>query len=251
MGFKNPGPMVLNRHNGLYLPPPTAALSLIQTNLISEFRFDEGSGQVLTDYKGGYNGQLGSTSGSDTNDPTWTASGLDFVTNDSVLVTTSAANDGTGGFTAFVVFRWDTTTGARYLFDRRTTGGSGRDMQFWIDSSGVLSAFGAGVLPSTSSGAITAGTYYLAIVRFIPSTALQIWLGNGSTLTKVAEVTSSVNAARVKGDLATFGGTTIGGNYLDGEMNYLATYDTNLSDANMQANYVTLQAIMTARGKTI
>lgn len=39
---------------------------------------DEGSGQAIADANGALNGQLGSTSGSDTNDPTWVDEGLDF-----------------------------------------------------------------------------------------------------------------------------------------------------------------------------
>jgi hypothetical protein len=44
--------------------------SIVQDGLVVEWRFDEGAGQVLTDYKGGHHGQLGSTPGSDANDPT-------------------------------------------------------------------------------------------------------------------------------------------------------------------------------------
>ena len=37
---------------------------------MAEYRFDDGSGQVLTDYSGNAkHGELGTTSGSDTNDP--------------------------------------------------------------------------------------------------------------------------------------------------------------------------------------
>lgn len=47
---------------------------------------DEGSGQVVGEYFDGLlNGQLGSTSGSDTNDPSWVDEGLEFATNDYVL----------------------------------------------------------------------------------------------------------------------------------------------------------------------
>ncbi|MBI5360468.1 MAG: DUF2341 domain-containing protein, partial [Planctomycetes bacterium] len=44
--------------------------------LAGSWHFSEGSGQVLNDMAGnGNNGQLGSTSGADANDPSWTASG--------------------------------------------------------------------------------------------------------------------------------------------------------------------------------
>ncbi len=40
--------------------------------------FDEGSGEAVADANGALNGQLGSTSSSDTSDPTWVSEGLDF-----------------------------------------------------------------------------------------------------------------------------------------------------------------------------
>ncbi|MCD4698921.1 MAG: DNRLRE domain-containing protein, partial [Bacteroidales bacterium] len=48
---------------------------LLETNLVAYFRFNEGSGQLVTDETlNGNNGILGSTSGNDTNDPLWISS---------------------------------------------------------------------------------------------------------------------------------------------------------------------------------
>ncbi len=50
------------------------------------YKFDEGSGQVLTDYSGnGNHGQLGTIAGADTNDPTWEGGGLYFGEDDICL----------------------------------------------------------------------------------------------------------------------------------------------------------------------
>lgn len=74
-----------------------AAPSIVQDGLVAEWRFDEGAGQVLTDYTGnGHHGRLGSTTGADAADPTWTAQGLsfdggDFVECDSVGISGGAA----------------------------------------------------------------------------------------------------------------------------------------------------------------
>ena len=55
------------------------AAAIVQDGRVAEWRFDEGSGQVLTDYTGnGHNGRLGSTTGADAADPAWTARGLSF-----------------------------------------------------------------------------------------------------------------------------------------------------------------------------
>lgn len=70
---------------------------IVQDGLVAEWRFDEGSGQTLTDYTvNGHHGRLGSTTGADAADPTWTAQGLsfdggDFVECDTVGISGGAA----------------------------------------------------------------------------------------------------------------------------------------------------------------
>ena len=56
-----------------------ASPNLVTDGLVAEYRFDDGSGQVLTDYSGNdYHLQLGSTSGVDINDPSWVTEGQSF-----------------------------------------------------------------------------------------------------------------------------------------------------------------------------
>jgi hypothetical protein len=53
---------------------------IVQDGLVAEYRFDEGSGQVLTDYSGnGHHGRLGTSGGADADDPNWTSEGLIFT----------------------------------------------------------------------------------------------------------------------------------------------------------------------------
>jgi hypothetical protein len=59
-------------------PTPTPTPTLISSGLIAEYRFNEGSGQQLTDYAGVKHGILGSGSSADGSDPTWIAAGLQF-----------------------------------------------------------------------------------------------------------------------------------------------------------------------------
>jgi hypothetical protein len=60
--------------------PGTAGPGIVQDGLIAEWRFDEGAGQVLTDYTGnGHHGRLGSTAGIDPSDPSWSSEGLVFT----------------------------------------------------------------------------------------------------------------------------------------------------------------------------
>ena len=75
----------------------TTQQAIVSAGLVAEWRFDAGVGQVLVDHTGnGHNGRLGSTTGVDAADPTWTAQGLsfdggDFVEHDTVGIAGGAA----------------------------------------------------------------------------------------------------------------------------------------------------------------
>jgi hypothetical protein len=60
--------------------------SIVQDGLVAEWRFDDGAGQALTDYKGGRHGTLGATAAVAADDPAWTARGLSFDGGDHVLL---------------------------------------------------------------------------------------------------------------------------------------------------------------------
>jgi len=69
-------------------PGPAPVLEGLQ----ALYHFADGAGQALADSSGqGRHGVLGSTSGADTNDPTWVAAGLSFTTDDYVACGTDAA----------------------------------------------------------------------------------------------------------------------------------------------------------------
>ena len=53
----------------------SAAPVIVQDGLVAEWRFDDGAGQQITDYSGnGHHATLGTSSGSESSDPTWQAS---------------------------------------------------------------------------------------------------------------------------------------------------------------------------------
>lgn len=64
---------------------------IVTDGLVHEYRFDDGSGQVVTDYVSSANLRLGSTTGADTNDPTWVAEGLQFTTDDNCYIAAGIA----------------------------------------------------------------------------------------------------------------------------------------------------------------
>ena len=76
--------------------------------------------QTLFDRSGGnFHGQLGSAAGVDTNDPTWTPSGLSFATNDYVLSPNLPVINLAADWTMYLVAKFDGT--ANYVTVLRTT----------------------------------------------------------------------------------------------------------------------------------
>jgi large repetitive protein len=76
----------------LLLQKRNTGIPIVQAGLVVYYRFDEASGQALTDRSGnGYHGTLGSAAGADTNDPSWVSAGLSFTTDDYVSTTNDAA----------------------------------------------------------------------------------------------------------------------------------------------------------------
>ena len=80
--------------------PIAKSPGIVRSGLTGEYWFDEGTGQTLLDHSGHVNnGTLGSTTGVDTNDPTWTAQGLSFSGVDDYV----KANNYMGASTRFSV----------------------------------------------------------------------------------------------------------------------------------------------------
>jgi hypothetical protein len=76
----------------LLLQRRQSGIPIVQAGLVVYYRFDEGSGQTLTDHSSnGNSGTLGSTAGADTNDPSWNAEGLSFATDDYVTTANNAS----------------------------------------------------------------------------------------------------------------------------------------------------------------
>jgi hypothetical protein len=126
---------------------------IVQDGLIAEWRFDDDPGQVLTDYKGGHHGQLGSTAGSDANDPTWTAQGLSFDGSNDYVYTTDWVFPSPG---------------------------------FHVDIVGRFSSTGAGtdfvvVFGTTKTGASDDDTSPLIVFREGATASIRIRIGNGIT----------------------------------------------------------------------
>lgn len=113
--------------------------SLIQNGLVAEHRFNQGSGQVLFDFKGNYHGQLGSLTTSDTNDPTWSNLGLTFVSNDYVKL--PLVVDPQNNFTVYIVINIGSApAGTEYILCFGNSGSATQLVGIYRGNTGALTS---------------------------------------------------------------------------------------------------------------
>lgn len=209
---------------------------IVKNGLVAEYRFDEGSGQVLTDYRGGYNGQLGSTAGSDTNDPTWGTEGLTFATDDYVTCgNPSAFNFAANSQITLITVAKTTAVGAQSLLLK------GRDA---IAFNYNMSLSGTSLRAGNTLNDVNIGTVQANTFQFLAS----VWDGTNVTGWVNKTKGSPVAMATAAPDI---GPLNIGGpaqGYLNGAMAYALLYNRQLSDGEMTQNYNALKAKVVARG---
>lgn len=214
------------------------ALSIIPDGLIAEWRFDEGTGQVLTDYTGnGHHGQLGNTTGSDTADPTWTAQGLSFDGGDRVACDNAGISGGVARTLTLVVktdsqarfgVEWGgtSTNGSRWTLDRSAAGNLRLDIRGTIFTSTLaLPAETWCFIAATQSGAdLNTVTLYLDGSAQASGTSGTIDTINPLIWGQANAVTRIMEAA------------------------YGLVYDRALSPAEVEQNRNALKVILAARG---
>lgn len=124
---------------------------IIQDGLAAEWRFDAGAGQVLADHTGnGHDGRLGNTTGTDTNDPVWSAQGLVFTAADQdIVVCDTAGISGGAARTVLAAVKTDANTnfgvewsGTGPNFTRYTLRNSGGSLRLEVAGAGFTSALG-------------------------------------------------------------------------------------------------------------
>ncbi len=91
---------------------------LPQTNLVAEWRHLTGSGQTLFDSVGSADGQLGTTAGVDSADPTWIAEGLDYDGGDLVKFGTAGPLVSAAQWTMLIAAKLPTPSSDRQLFTK-------------------------------------------------------------------------------------------------------------------------------------
>lgn len=232
-----------------------AGYTSIISGSLAEYQYFDLSGQVLTDISGNaYHGQLGTTSGVDTNDPAWNASGwLEYDADDVVIL--PAALDtaaGTGAQTWIVVAQIDDHVTYPQLVNSSPTNNAGVAMLFDDDNEFLLgftdNAGGADAV-ATSSDATPLSTWGFFAVVYDPSTRVTAWgSAANDALTEEAEDTTDIPAATTARTNTLLGNRK---NYDKSctKMAFAACIKSAISDADMQnVIYPAVQTLMAGKG---
>lgn len=231
------------------LPPP-APSGVVPNGLVAEYRFDEGAGQTLRDYgikKNNLHGQLGSTAGADTNDPTWTAQGLSFITDDYVSIANDAKiNDLPAGISIIIAVKHNALGSEEYLISKngfnqyKITKSIGNNFVFTFKTN-------TGVYDVISSSAVLVDTPVLFAATYQTNGLVRTY-HNGVPDTTVAKTGAILSSASV---LTLGKRSDISSGYLNGVLYYVLLYNRALSPTEIKQNYHVLRKILAGRGITV
>jgi hypothetical protein len=156
-------------------------------NLVALWRFNEGEGDVLGDTSGEDNdGELGTTSGADDEDPTWVPEGLLFDGVDDYCTAPFLVDPDADDFTAFAIFRASEAGQRRVILHQTDGTGTGR-VWLEIDESNFIATHIGGDV-NAHSVELEAGRWYAATVRkFGSSVSLFVEGGDKEDFTETAE----------------------------------------------------------------
>ena len=210
--------------------------AIVTDGLVAEYRFDDGSGETLADYGGsGYDLQLGSTSGSDTNDPSWVTAGLSFTTDDYCFRNTTPAVSQPNTIVVCANLELPATA---YVFD-----GSGAPRQiFESHSTDKIGQYAGSFVYSAAGQGYTTGW---KIYTFVFS---------GASSKGYISNTEVISGDPGAGGL---GGLTIGcvsaksSLFITGVVGYFIIYNKALDSDERAQNALALTAIMAGRGITV
>ena len=210
---------------------------------MAEYRFDENSGQTLTDYTGnGHDGQLGDSSGSDSADPQWNAGYLSFSgqpfqgsgPRPGTCVLLGAPYAENAEITFQLVVRGPTQSNQIRLLQSNWSGGL---TQWSPDGSGlIIGHSGSGTY---NSGPILDNSWHLLRTR-------QQWrlfgLHRRPTRHDGCSPWPQCNHR-------TLGfGSQFNDDPFNGDMAYLLVYDVELTQTEVMGNYSTIKSEMALRG---
>lgn len=197
------------------------------------------TGQSLIDYSNKQNiAQLGSAAGADTNDPTWTSTGLSFGADDYCDAVLSILN-GSKKYTIIAVAKKNNGVTAEGEITNIT------NSQLYHAGGSIIAIAG------TSSTAQSISS--IAQVTNVPFCVTMIVNGNYCDVySGLAKGSSTVKTSAGVGTGFRIGGLNGSANYgFQGDIYYAAVYNQSLSDGERIREYLRLQKLMANRGITI
>ena len=206
--------------------------------------------QSVRDLSGkGNNGQLGSTVGADTNDPTWETHKLNFTTDDYVVLPALLA--GTDEFTLITVYQLNAGgSGSRTLAaaSNLTPNRNGifhntlSNIKFRVTESGG----GMHTLQPTFSSAT--GSWRMLTARWKSGQAQELVLNDFEDSGAAAAI--DVPSGTIANPYDTLGSFRAD-SFLDGKLACQLFYDRYLADTEIKRNYRTVRSILSLRGVTL
>lgn len=229
-------------HGAIRRPGGGAGGGLATSGLVAQYKFDEGTGDVVNDSSGnGHHGQLGSASGSDANDPAWAAEGVEFVTsgsNNYVLLPLNTAMPHSAMTVQWLV---NLTSGAGSFGTMQ--GGNSVKMYFLSNTIYVMQSATNGVIVSAAH---TLPTGWQLITFTYTSGAQELLRNTTSIDTDTASLTFTDGTGA-----GFYIGTTDFFDRTAGKLGYFLVYDRVLSGTEISDNYDAIKAEVAGRGITL
>lgn len=231
----------------LSLPTARRATKCLVPGAVALYLFNEGSGQVLTDYSGNSNGgQLGSTTGADTNDPAWGATGLSFDGDDNVTCGTAAGLDFANRDHTLTVAVTPTTTEIEAIAGKARLGTHACGLaqvtgKFRFDYRGA----GASAAVNADDTYATGTPYTVTLMREAAVISMYV---NGVKQTATRTITDEPSTGAYPFMLGT---RPQGGGNFNGTIHAAIAYPFALSPAQVAQTHAALKGMLAPRGVTL
>lgn len=221
----------------------------VRLGLVGEYRFTEGAGQVLTDYStGGHNGQLGSAAGVDANDPTWSAEGATFTTDDYITLGnvdfTSVDHSQLSVFAVvapsaiainLVIISKYTASNTNRSWNLAADAATASKFLVWVSSDGLA----AQKSYTSPAGILVNGTYVQVGFTFNAGT-LRLYSG-GLEVTPTKSVDNACPTISQPA-IPVLIGQRQSSQYWEGTISYVVIYNRELSPSEVYQNYVYMKS---------
>ena len=206
--------------------------------------------QSVRDLSGkGNDGQLGSSVGSDTNDPTWENHKLNFTTDDYVVL--PALLGGTDAFTVLTVYRLNAGGSGSRTLAAASNLSPNRNGIFHNTSSNIkfrVTESGGGMYALQPTFSSATGSWRMLSARWKSGQAQELVLNDFEDSAAAALI--DVPSGTIANPYDTLGSFRTD-SFLDGKLACQLFYDRYLVDTEITRNYTTVRSILSPRGITL